>query len=139
MFKRILVATDGTPVSERQTLYAEHLARVEGAEVVILHAYDPPASYADYAGYELLVAGYRAVGQAIVDDMVGALREYGISAAGELRPGPAAEVIVAAAAELSADLIVLGTHHGSANVRELLGGVSTQVLRHARCPVLQVP
>ena len=103
MFKRILVATDGTPVSERQMLYAEHLARVEGAEVVILHAYDPPASYADYAGYEQLVAGYRAVGQAIVEDMVGALREYGISAAGELRPGPAAEVIVATASELSAD------------------------------------
>jgi nucleotide-binding universal stress UspA family protein len=139
MFKRILVATDGTAVSERQTLYTEHLARVEGAEIVILHTYDPPAIYADYAGYDQLLAAYRLVGQAIVDDMVGALREYGISAAGELRPGPAAEMIVATATELAADLIVLGTHHGSANVRELLGGVSSQVLRHARCPVLQVP
>ena len=137
MFKRILVATDGSPVSERLVLYVEHLARVESAEIVILHAYEPPASYAGYSGYDQLVASYRAVAQALVDDMSNALQEYSISAGIELRAGPAAEAILAAAAELNADLIVIGTS-GNASVREFLGGVSTQVLRHAHCPVLQV-
>ena len=84
MFKRILVATDGSPVSERLVLYVEHLARVESAEIILLHAYEPPDSYADYSGYEQLVASYRAVAQAIVDDMSNALQEYGISAAIEV-------------------------------------------------------
>ncbi len=75
MFNRILVATDGSPVSERQVLYVEHLARVESAEIVVLHAYEPPAGYTGYAGYDQLVASYRAVAQAIVDDMSNALQE----------------------------------------------------------------
>jgi len=137
MFNRILVATDGSPVSERQVLYVEHLARVEGAEIIVLHAYEPPVSYTGYTGYDQLLASYRAVAQAIVDDMNNALLEYGISVRTELRLGPAAEAILAAAVDLDADLIVIGTP-GKNNVREFLGGVSTQVLRHAHCPVLQV-
>jgi nucleotide-binding universal stress UspA family protein len=137
MFKRILVATDGSPVSERLVLYVEHLARVESAAIFVLHAYEPPAGYSEYTGYNQLIASYRAVAQAIIDDMRNALQEYGISAAAELRAGPAAEAILAAAAEMDADLIVIGTP-GKNNVREFLGGVSAQVLRHAHCPVLQV-
>jgi len=137
MFKHILVATDGSPVSERLVLYVEHLARVESAAITVLHAYEPPAEYSGYAGYDQLLAGYRAVAQAIVDDMTNALQEYGISAGTELRMGPAAEAILAAALDLDADLIVIGTP-GKNNVREFLGGVSAQVLRHAHCPVLQV-
>jgi nucleotide-binding universal stress UspA family protein len=137
MFHRILVATDGSPVSERMVLYVEHLARVESAAIIVLHAYEPPADYTGYTGYDQLLASYRAVAQAIVDDMRNALQEYGISIGTELRRGPAAETILAAAVDLDADLIVIGTP-GKNNVREFLGGVSAQVLRHAHCPVLQV-
>ena len=137
MFHRILVATDGSPVSERMVLYVEHLARVESAAIIVLHAYEPPDGYAGYSGYDQLLASYRAVAQAIVEDMRNALQEYGIGVATELRLGPAADAILAAAVDLDADLIVIGTP-GSTNVREFLGGVSAQVLRHAHCPVLQV-
>jgi nucleotide-binding universal stress UspA family protein len=137
MFNRILVATDGSPVSERQVLYVEHLARVESAEIIVLHAYEPPVGYTGYTGYDQLLASYRVVAQAIVDDMSNALQEYGISADIELRLGPAADAILAAAVDLDTDLIVIGAP-GQNNVREFLGGVSAQVLRHAHCPVLQV-
>jgi nucleotide-binding universal stress UspA family protein len=135
MFNRILVATDGSPVSERQVLYVEHLARVESAEIIVLHAYEPPVGYTGYTGYDQLLASYCVVAQAIVDDMSNALQEYGISAGTELRVGPAADAILTAAIDLGIDLIVIGTP-GQNNVREFLGGVSTQVLRHAHCPVL---
>src|SRR3954462_6999600 len=137
MFHRILVATDGSPVSERMVLYVEHLARIESAEITVLHAYEPPASYIDYAGYDQLLASYRALAQAIVDDMRNALQEYSISAGSELRLGPAADAILAAAIELDADLIVIGAP-GKNSMHEFLGSVSVQVPRHARCPVLQV-
>jgi nucleotide-binding universal stress UspA family protein len=138
MFKRILLATDGSPVVEREVLYVEHLARIEQAEIVVLHAYEPPERYASYTGYDLLLERYRAVAQAVVDEAVNEFREDGVQALGELRAGPAAEAIIAAAMDHDADLIVMGTR-GSSNLQEMLGSVSAQVLRYARCPVLQIP
>ncbi len=138
MFKRILLATDGSPIVEREVLYAGHLARGGRAEVIVLHAYELPERYQSYAGYETLSEQYRAVVQALVDEVVQELSEDGIEARGELRTGPAAEVIVAAAAEYDVDLIVMGTR-GSSNLQHILGSVSAQVLRYARCPVLQIP
>jgi nucleotide-binding universal stress UspA family protein len=137
MFKRILVTTDGSPVIERAVLYAEHLARVEQAEIIVLHAYEPPMRYAGYAGYDQLLERYQAVAQALVDDIVNELNQDGVLARGEVRMGSPAEAIIAAAAD-DIDLIIMGTR-GHTNLQEMLGSVSTQVLRHAHCPVLQIP
>ena len=138
MFKRILLATDGSPVVERLLLYAEHLARVEPAEIIVLHAYAPPEHYATYAGYEQLLEQYRVVAQVVVDEAVNQLRDAGVTARGEVRHASAAEAILGAAADDDIDLVVLG-RRGGGSLQELLGGVSAQVLRHARCPVLQIP
>jgi nucleotide-binding universal stress UspA family protein len=138
MFKRILLATDGSPVVERQILYAEHLARVESAEIIVLHAYAPPEHYANYAGYDQLLEQYRVVAQAVVDDAVSELQDDGVVAHGEVRLGPAAEAILGAVADNDIDLVVLG-RPGGGGLQELLGSVSAHVLRQARCPVLQIP
>jgi len=61
MFKRFLLATDGSPVVERQIVYAEHLARVEPGEIIVLHAYAPPAYYANYPGYDQLLEQYSGI------------------------------------------------------------------------------
>jgi nucleotide-binding universal stress UspA family protein len=138
MFARILLATDGSPVVERLLLYAEHLGRVEPAEVVVLHAYTPPQQYADVTGYGGLLEQYRLIAEAVVADAVQALEEMGVRARGEVRLGPAAEAIVEAVVEEGIDLVVLG-RGGSSGLEELLGSVSAQVLRQARCPVIQIP
>jgi nucleotide-binding universal stress UspA family protein len=138
MFKRILLATDGSPVVERQILYAEHLARVEPAEIIVLHAYAPPEHYANYAGYEQLLEQYRVVAQAVVDEAVNELQDDGVAARGEVRLGPAAEAILDAVADDNIDLVVLG-RRGGGGLQAILGSVSAQVLRHAHCPVLQIP
>lgn len=136
MFKRILLATDGSPVVERQILYAGHLARVEPAEMIVLHAYMPPEQYANYLGYDQLMEQYRVLAEAVVAEAVNELHDDGVMAQGVVRAGPAAEVILGEAADRDVDLIILGRRGG---LRELLGGISAQVLRHARCPVLQIP
>ncbi|NJN19399.1 MAG: universal stress protein [Oscillochloris sp.] len=138
MIKRILLATDGSPVVERIILYAGHLARLEQAEVIVLHAYQPLASYSSYTGYDQLVDQHRSVAQALVDEVVNELREDGVTARGELRNGHPAEAIINAAADHDIDLIVIGTR-GSSNLSDILGSVSAQVLRFARCPVLEIP
>jgi nucleotide-binding universal stress UspA family protein len=138
MFKRILLATDGSPVVERQVLYAEHLARVEPAEIIVLHAYAPPEHYANYAGYEQLLEQYRVVAQAVVDEVVNELQEDGVTARGEARLASVAEAILGVVLDEDIDLVILG-RGGGGSLQALLGSVSAHVLRHARCPVLQIP
>ena len=56
-----------------------------------------------------------------------------------VRDGSVPVEIVRAAAELPADLIVMGTHGLSGFERFMLGSVTERVLRKAPCPVLTVP
>ena len=52
--------------------------------------------------------------------------------------GDPADAIVQAAADLPADLIVMGTHGRTGLQHVLLGSVAEKVVRHASCPVLTV-
>lgn len=56
----------------------------------------------------------------------------------QLRLGGASEQIVRAAAELDADLIVVGTHGRTGVRRLLLGSVAESVVQHAGCAVMVV-
>jgi nucleotide-binding universal stress UspA family protein len=56
----------------------------------------------------------------------------------QVRLGAAPEEIVRAAAELDADLIIVGTHGRTGVRRMLLGSVAEAILRKAGCPVLIV-
>jgi nucleotide-binding universal stress UspA family protein len=51
--------------------------------------------------------------------------------------GDAAKEILRAARDLSADLIVMGTH-GRTGIARLLGSVAEKVVRRAQCPVLTI-
>ena len=138
MFKQILLATDGSLIMERVIIYVAHLAHTETADITVVHAYQPPEQYANYDGYTALRQQYHSVAQAVVDDMVQALRADGVRAHGEVHIGPAADVIIGVAAAHNVDLIILGTR-GSGNLAAMLGSVSTHVLRAAACPVLVIP
>ncbi len=139
MFSKILFAHDGGMLAERVLVYLEHVARVERAEVIVLHVYDLPERYASIDGYDLLREQYEAVAQEVVDDAVTYLRERDVTARGLALPGDSARTILEAVAQEDASLIVMGTR-GPSNMAELmLGSVSLEVLRHASCPVLVVP
>jgi nucleotide-binding universal stress UspA family protein len=126
-------------LAERALVYLEHVARVEQAEVIVLHVYQLPERYATVDGYEALRAQYEAIGNEIVDDAVAQLQEREIDARCLVLSGDSARVILETAAREEVSLIVIGTR-GPSNMAELvLGSVSVEVLRHAPCPVLVVP
>jgi nucleotide-binding universal stress UspA family protein len=126
-------------LAERALLYLEHVARVEEAEVIVLHAYQIPDRYATVDGYEALHAQYESIGREIVDDAVAQLQEREVEARGLVLEGESARIILETAAREEISLIVIGTR-GPASVAELVvGSVSLEVLRHASCPVLVVP
>ncbi len=140
MFKIILVAVDGSTGSERILLFAEHVARIESAQLVVVHAYQPPIEYEWAPSYAALIEQYEAVANEVVQDALDVLGEASVQAVGDVRQGSAAEAILDAARIHQADLIIMGSRANRGPVAEaLLGSVSATVLRHSLCPVLVVP
>jgi nucleotide-binding universal stress UspA family protein len=140
MFRRILFAHNATPAAERALIYLEHVARLEEAAVIVLHVYQPPDRYTAMAGHAALVEQFEHVAHEVVNDTVEYLQKVGLSAVGMVAADNSpARVILQTADDEDASLIVLGTR-GPAKVADiLLGDVSTEVLRNARCPVFLVP
>ena len=139
MLRKILFANEGSPAADRALLYVEHLARLESAEVVVVHVFEVPGRYAATEAYEDLRASFDRAAWAVVDDAVTELEKGDIRVRGVVREGPAAHIILQVAEEESASLIVMGTRGPSSAAELLLGSVSAEVLRRARCPVLAVP
>ncbi len=139
MFKRIMLATDGSPSIERGVLYAAHIARLEqDADLMVLHVYQPPRVYSGYVGYDQLIDQMQGVAGALVDEVIQQLRQDGIEARGELRMGTPAEMIAAVVEEYDIDLVILGTSNKH-NRSEITGYTHLQVVRQVRCPVMQIP
>jgi nucleotide-binding universal stress UspA family protein len=139
MFKRILFAHNATPASERALLYLEHLARLEQAEVVVLHVYEPPERYIATQGYEMLLEQLEKVAQEVVNDAVEYLQKNGITTIGIVEVGNPARVILETAQSENTTLIIMGTR-GPSNVTDIiLGDVSMEVLRRAISPIILVP
>jgi nucleotide-binding universal stress UspA family protein len=135
--KTILHPTDFSERSEHAFRLACSLARDHLARLVVLHVIPPPQTVA-YEAMPMVPMhppGYRK-------ELEARLRELkapaGVAVEYLLEEGFAATEIVRLAKELSADLIVLGTHGRAGVGRLLLGSVAEQVLRKATCPVLTV-
>lgn len=71
-------------------------------------------------------------------DYVAPLQAAGIAVAPLLRVGNPRELIVAVAAEIHADLLILGSHSKRGLFDVALGGTAQQVTRRAPCPVVLV-
>lgn len=149
-YRRILVPLDGSELSEAALPHAEALARLSGAELILLRAYAPPV---EPEPAPILLAGPDRRAQvraatagrnrrhAADRHLAGAadrLRGKGIAAAVVPAAGPAGEVIVLEANARQADLIVMATHARTGVDRFLAGSVADHVLRHASCPVYLV-
>lgn len=117
-FRRLLLATDGSPSATEAVRLGGDLARALEAGIVLTHVGSPEA------GVEVL-----AQAAAVVGDGVPCSRHPA-----EGRPGP--EIVDVAAAE-GCDLIVVG-NRGMTGARRLLGSVPDHVSHHAPCSVLIV-
>ena len=141
MFKTIIMAYDGSAASERVLLYAEHMARREDVEIIVVHAYEIPEIYEWTDSFADLEAQLERTAAEVTDDAVTALQRAGVKAMGDVRRGPAVQCILDAVGFHQADLIVMGgrTQKRDSVAEALLGSVSTAVLRYANCPVLVIP
>lgn len=137
MFKRILVATDGSENAASAVAHAAALARAIGSErVTVLHVC--PACSADLDperhNQELAQQIVREASEAFA----GAGAEVHVRVEVDYHPEDVASGVTDIAREEDADIIVLGSRGISGIRGMLLGSVSSKVLQQAHCPVLVI-
>lgn len=131
----ILHPTDFSEHSDEAFRLAYSLARERNARLVVLHVMEPsPTVYAEGAWVPAVTSVETAHAQL---QSIGALAA-GVTMERRLKEGDAATEILRSAAEVKADLIVMGTHGRRGLGRLLMGSVAEQILRQAACPVLTV-
>lgn len=136
-FEHILVATDFTSLACSAEDRAIALASALGAKLTLLHVHQLP-SIAPAEGLLLPYDELEASARTALDEKAAALRKRFPGLRAEMRIGYPDVEIVAAAKELGADLIVMGTHGRRGIRRALLGSVAARVVRTSPVPVLTV-
>lgn len=144
MYKVLVVGTDGSETADRAVRVAAEIARSWGSELHIVSATRAPragAALASTTGAPLVDSG---AGAALIEEsakQVGeeALKKHaqGVAAEAHAAQGNADDVILSTAAEVGADLIVVGSK-GMRGARRYLGSVPNSVAHAAHCAVLVV-
>jgi nucleotide-binding universal stress UspA family protein len=136
MFQRILVGTDGSGTAGAAVAHAAELAKIGGAELIVVSAYkqpeDVPAPFGATEGYHTA-----EIGKAVLKDVE---KRYGgdVKVRTLLREGNPTDALVDAAADEKADVIVVGNRGMTGAKRFVLGSVPNAVSHHAPCHVLIV-
>jgi len=140
---RVLVPIDFSPSARAALEYATFLAGKFGAELHVLHVWEPPG----YVGPDTLALLPVAAGQPGWDQTRTEVRrevEHFLTKSATRPPhldvrveaGEPSDTILQIAKEGGADLIVMGTHGRTGLSRLLIGSVAEAVLRRSTCPVL---
>jgi len=145
MYKRILVAVDGSNTSRRAFESALNLAGSMGAVLQPFYVVENTPMYFEAPGYDPSILRNRLIeqGKELGAEFTQAMREKGVS--GEVAVAEAtavddvATVVLKAAAAFNADLLVMGTHGRRGVQRLFLGSVAERCVRQAALPVLLVP
>ncbi|MFC7131378.1 universal stress protein [Haloferax chudinovii] len=138
MYDRILVPLDGSAPADEALGRAIDLAATTDATLYALYVVDERALHATQLDAGGLVRAYEAEGERIVSEAVEAAEADGVEVVTAVEHGSPHRVIPRYAAEVDADLIVMGTHGRRGIERYLLGSVTERVLRLADVPVLSV-
>ncbi len=138
MFKRILVAIDGSSHAKKALEYAQDLALRDDAQVIVVHAFEPVPTYLGEPWGNQIVTRHVAVGREVANEAAQKLQEAGVDIIVEVLEGPPADAILRVADVRQADLIVMGSRGHGELASLLLGSVSHRVLAHSRAPVLAV-
>jgi nucleotide-binding universal stress UspA family protein len=144
MYKRILVATDGSELSGKAVDHAIALAKVHGSELVALKVAQLPVD--DHwegqirrdAGEKAAQEKHRAeLAQAIVDGVKASAQAVGVTAVALTeRSNFIADTVISVAQKHGCDLIVMASHGRRGLARVLLGSETQHVLTHSHIPVL---
>ena len=147
MYKKILIATDGSEPSAKAVAHGVGLAKATGAAVAFVNVTEIwsalEVARAAESGISDPVEQYEKLADQAAEKTLAAAakvaKDAGVTAETlHVRDQAAAEGIVAAAKDNKCDLIVTGTHGRRGINRMILGSQAIKVLHHSEIPVLVV-
>jgi len=137
--KKILIAIDEGPTSEKVASQGFQLGQKLNAEVALLSVIDTALLMTD-GGIaprkmaEIIKNDFKKNQQLLIDKV---FKDY--KAWTFVEEGNPYEMILKVAAEWEAELIVIGTHARTGFSHLLMGSVAEHVVRHSKIPVMIVP
>jgi len=143
MYKRIVVGTDGSPSASEAVREAVGLAKLCGSELHIVSAYRPLSALMTHPEFVTLSAQvYEKIDPAggaaeVTSRAIGFTVGADIQVVEHQVAGTAADALCDVAANVGADLIVVGSR-GMTGARRVLGSVPNSVAHNASCSVLIV-
>jgi nucleotide-binding universal stress UspA family protein len=142
MYKHLLIAVDGSELSDKALGQGVGLAKALGAKVTIVHVSLP---WSSIAVGEIAVmfppqeyeANMAAAATQLLERMKKAAHAGGIAAAVEhVSDAHPDRAILATAEKYGCDLLVMGSHGRRGIAGLLLGSVTAKTLTHSKIPVL---
>jgi len=146
--KKVLIALDYDPTSQKVAEAGYALAKAMGAEVALLHVMVNPAMYASaYANMGVwqtdtvnTVETIKILEKDTKHFLNKAKKHLGDNSIQiELREGDAATMILETAVEIKADCIVMGSHSQKWLENILMGSVTEEVVRKSIVPMFIIP
>ena len=142
MYRKILLAYDGSEAGQRALLDCDEMAQMHKAEVFLVAVMPPAAALIGGEGFvydarreEEDRRRYREV----LDEGISRLAAKGHRTSGEVVVGEAVDEIARHARKIDADLIVVGHKHlDSWAARWWRGSISGALVEHSPCSVLCV-
>jgi nucleotide-binding universal stress UspA family protein len=140
MYKRILLAYDGSQPGQKALLDCDGIAQWSKSELFLVAVMPPPAALIGGEGFVYDTRGEeeeRKRYEGILAEGLRRLGDSGHRVRGEVVMGDAVDEITRYAREIDADLIVVGHKHlDSWAARWWRGSVSKTLIEHAPCSVL---
>ena len=139
--KVILVPTDFSVSAETALDYALQLAAKLGAKVYVMHAYQlPVVGFPDGVLLPTAEIATKLISwaQSQLAACVARRKESSVEIVPVLKQADPRDAVLSAAEDLSADLVVMGTHGRRGLARALIGSVAESVVRTSTVPVLTV-
>ncbi len=149
---KVLITLDYNPISQKVAEVGYSMAKAMDAEVILLHIISDPRYYSPkkhvtitgFAGSEETVPGkvesideMKKVAHKFLDESKELLGDKAIKIF--LKEGEAAESIMKASKDLSADLVVMGSHSRRTSRAVFMGRVTRKVLQLSSVPILIIP
>jgi nucleotide-binding universal stress UspA family protein len=145
VYKKILIATDGSKQSKKAVTKGLEFAKLCGAKVTALNVADttlhmhpstPGALIAPEDALSVVRKKLLEIARTIVDDVAREGKKLGVEVSPLVLEGNPAHEILEIAPKF--DLVVLGTQGKSGIARFIIGSVAENVVRHSSIPVLVV-
>jgi nucleotide-binding universal stress UspA family protein len=141
LFRKVLIATDGSEYTKKAIDYGIELAINTGAKLQAIYVVDTggyksiPLSAPQECAYSIL----RQEGDMAIKYVADRVEAAGLEVEGIIAEGHPADEIIKYAEKNSIDLIVMGTLGKSGLDRFLMGSVADKVIRNSKIPVIAVP